>query len=69
MRASWHSQAGATCDELKDLGGWKSRQMVDRYAKFATENLAAAASRIEANPGENVVEIVTFLSRPKMKRA
>lgn len=45
--ASWHRQAGTSCDELKDLGGWKSRQMVDRYAKFATENLMVAASRIE----------------------
>jgi hypothetical protein len=35
---SWHRQARTSCDELKDLGGWKSRQMVDRYAKFATEN-------------------------------
>jgi len=58
--ASWHRQAGTSCDELKDLGGWKSRVMVDRYAKFATEHLAAAASRIEASrAGDNVV----FLSR------
>jgi len=28
----------------KDLGGWKSRNMVDRYAKFATENLNAIES-------------------------
>jgi integrase len=21
--ASWHRQAGTSCDELKDLGGWK----------------------------------------------
>jgi len=28
--ASWHRQAGTSCDELKDLGGWKSRVMVDR---------------------------------------
>ena len=48
--ASWHRQAGTSCDELKDLGGWKTRSMVDRYAKFATENLAAAAARIET-PG------------------
>ena len=34
--ASWHPQAGTSCDELKDLGGWKSRTMVDPYAKFAT---------------------------------
>ena len=46
--ASWHRQAGTSCDELKDLGGWKSRVMVDRYAKFATEHLAVAAARIES---------------------
>ena len=67
--ASWHRQAGASCDELEDLGGWKSRQMVDRYAKFATENLRAAASRIERNGGENVVPFVTFLTQQEMKRA
>jgi len=49
--ASWHRQAGTSCDELKDLGGWKSRVMVDRYAKFATENLAVAAARIESVSG------------------
>ncbi len=52
--ASWHRQAGTSCDELKDLGGWKSRQMVDRYAKFATENLLSAASRIERGRGQGV---------------
>jgi integrase len=35
--ASWHRQAGTSCDEFKDLGGWKSRVMVDRYA--ATRSL------------------------------
>ena len=51
--ASWHRQAGTSTDELKELGGWKSRVMVDRYAKFATEHLSAAASRIEsARSGE-----------------
>lgn len=59
--ASWHRQAGTSCDELKDLGGWKSRVMVDRYAKFATEHLSAAASRIEsAQIGENVVKLLRF---------
>jgi integrase len=47
--ASWHRQSGTSCDELKDLGGWKSRVMVDRYAKFATEHLAVAAARIESS--------------------
>ena len=40
--ASWHRQAGTLADELKDLGGWKSRVMVARYAKFGTEHLSAA---------------------------
>lgn len=56
--ASWHRQAGTSCDELKDLGGWKSRIMVDRYAKFSTENLLSAASRIErGGSGRNVIAL------------
>lgn len=58
--ASWHRQMGTSCDELKELGGWKSRSMVDRYAKFATEHLAAAASRIESDRGGNVVTLSRF---------
>lgn len=61
--ASWHRQAGTSCDELKELGGWKSREMVDRYAKYATTHLAAAAMRIERIRAENVSNIVTFASR------
>jgi integrase len=59
--ASWHRQAGTSCDELKELGGWKSRVMVDRYAKFATDHLAVAAARIESDRGGNVVPISRFL--------
>ncbi len=59
--ASWHRQAGTSRDELKDLGGWKSRVMVDRYAKFATEHLSAAASRIEsAERRTNVGKVLRF---------
>lgn len=68
--ASWHRQAGTSCDELKDLGGWKSRQMVDRYAKFATDNLRAAAARIERSPrDENVIELTRFCHGQNAKRA
>lgn len=66
--ASWHRQAGTSCDELKDLGGWKSREMVDRYAKFATDNLTVAAARIEAGLGGNVVQLSHF-SHTKEKTA
>lgn len=57
--ASWHRQAGTSCDELKDLGGWKSRVMVDRYAKFATEHLTAAAARIERGGDGNVINLAS----------
>jgi integrase len=67
--ASWHRQAGTSTDELKDLGGWKSRVMVDRYAKFATEHLAVAAARIDGGRGGNVVAFPTFSLRSEMKRA
>ena len=58
--ASWHRQAGTSTDELKDLGGWKSRVMVDRYAKFATENLSVAAARIESvGASANVIDLTS----------
>lgn len=67
--ASWHRQAGTSCDELKDLGGWKSRTMVDRYAKFATENLAVAAARIESGSGgRNVVPLARFCQVPQIEK-
>ena len=67
--ASWHRQAGTSCDELKDLGGWKSRSMVDRYAKYATENLAVAAARIENGRGGNVVQLSRFRHDQEVKKA
>jgi hypothetical protein len=38
--------------------------MVDRYAKFATEHLAAAAARIERGRDANVISFVTFCHGP-----
>lgn len=73
--ASWHRQAGTSCDELKDLGGWKSRVMVDRYAKFATEHLSVAAARIETpsapggDGGGTVLRFPTFPLRSQKKKA
>ena len=44
--------------------------MVDRYAKFATEHLSAAASRIESERiGENVVKLLRFpYGEPETKK-
>lgn len=66
--ASWHRQAGTSCDELNYLGGWKSQSMVDRYAKFATDNLARTAARIEGDAG-NVFEISRSWHGQKVKTA
>ncbi len=67
--ASWHRQSGTSCDELKDLGGWKSRVMVDRYAKFGTEHLTVAAARIERSCDKKVVDLVRFRHSQKTQGA
>lgn len=37
-----------------------NRPQVDRYAKYSTEHLALAASRIENGRGGNVIELARF---------
>jgi len=49
--ASWHVQHGTSLQELMVLGGWKSYEMVLRYAHLAPEHLADAAQRIERRIG------------------
>ena len=44
---SWHVMSGTSLQELMELGGWKSYEMVLRYAHLAPEHLSAAAQRIE----------------------
>lgn len=45
--ASWHVMSGTHLQELMELGGWKSYEMVLRYAHLAPEHLASVARRIE----------------------
>jgi len=49
--ASWHVQSGTSLQELMELGGWASFEMVLRYAHLAGEHLKTAASRVD---GTNV---------------
>jgi integrase len=49
--ASWHVMNGTTLQELMELGGWKSFEMVLRYAHLAPEHLSKAAARIEKDLG------------------
>lgn len=41
--ASWHVMNGTPLAVLQKLGGWESPEMVQRYAHFAPEHLAAYA--------------------------
>ena len=45
--ASWHVQNGTTLQELMELGGWATFEMVLRYAHLAGEHLTEAAKRID----------------------
>ena len=60
--ASWHVMNGTSLQELMELGGWKSYEMVLRYAHLAPEQLASAAARIEQRI-EPVADKATFSLR------
>ena len=60
--ASWHVMSGSSLQELMELGGWKSYEMVLRYAHLAPEHLAGAAARIE-QPWETVENDTTISLR------
>ena len=68
--ASWHVMTGTSLQELMELGGWKSYEMVLRYAHLAPEHLTAAARRIERD--WDVVEMnptISLRSRGRGDRA
>lgn len=44
--ASWHAQDGTPPQVLKELGGWASLQMVDRYMHLAPSHLASFTNNI-----------------------
>ena len=45
--ASWHVQRGTSLQELQDLGGWSTFDMVLRYAHLAADHLKGAACRLD----------------------
>ena len=40
-------EAGGDLDELQKLGGWKSSEMVMRYAHFRADHLRVSESRLD----------------------
>ena len=45
--ASWHVQRGTSLQELQELGGWATFEMVLKYAHLAADHLKSAASNVE----------------------
>lgn len=45
--ASWHVMNGTRLEELAKLGGWKTLQMVQRYAHLAPEHMAGIAANVK----------------------
>lgn len=46
--ASWHVQNGTSLQELQQLGGWSSFEMVLRYAHLSSGHLRRAAERVQS---------------------
>lgn len=44
--ASWHIQNGTTLEQLKELGGWSSLDMVLKYAHLSRRTLETASNNI-----------------------
>lgn len=44
--ASWHIQSGTTLQELYELGGWSSYELVLRYAHLSRDHLKKASENI-----------------------
>src|SRR3954470_5169992 len=44
--ASWHVQRGTPLYVLKELGGWQTLEMVNKYAHLAPEHLTSYAERV-----------------------
>jgi integrase len=65
--ASWHVQSGTSLPELMELGGWKSYEMVLRYAHLAPEKLSFVAGRIERQPLRSVEEALRGEKRSKKR--
>lgn len=66
--ASWQAQAGTPLKMLQDLGGWKSFEMVLRYAHLAPGHLAQYADRSLIGPAPTSTESGTVEQVDKKKR-
>ena len=64
--ASWHVQAGTPLLVLKELGGWETIEMVQKYAHLGQSHLAAHANVVtfwSQQPEIGAVDVKTPLVR------
>lgn len=60
--ASWHVQRGTPLDVLKELGGWATLEMVQKYAHLASSHVERWAGNVARNRSQKK-------RRPAKKRA
>lgn len=48
--ANWHVQHGTPLHVLKELGGWETLEMVQRYAHLSADHLAHWVAPLTAEP-------------------
>jgi hypothetical protein len=58
--ASWLVQNGTPLAALKEMGGWESVEMVQRYAHLAPEHLSQHARLIDSNISAGIGLVQTF---------
>ena len=63
--ASWHVQAGTPLPVLKELGGWATLAMVERYAHLGVSHVAAWAGNISGTNPEQVAGRVPMRNGPE----
>ena len=65
--ASWHVQRGTPLHVLKELGGWETMEMVQRYAHLSANHLAQWVQSV-SNDGENFVDDSCNLAAVEMQK-
>ena len=55
--ASWHVQRGTPLQVLKELGGWETMEMVQRYAHLSADHLAQWVTRLTEVPAPKLAAI------------
>jgi len=56
--AAWHAQAGTPLNVVREMAGWKSKEMAQRYSHLSAAHLLVHAERI-AKPQKEVAEGVS----------